>query len=888
MIYDCCSDARKIAVQRDPFLNGIDFLEVLGDSQTTLKVHFLKPLKAGSLGKSNVFIEGGDRIKNIQVDGVERGPVLSVDFGEEVLIVNVTAPGDFSDYILRLAIDSRHPEPPAGFDKVLSSVVFSFKVTCQNEFDCQTTCDCPPESFPVSPDINYLARDYATFRQLMLDRMSLLVPNWRERNPADLGIVLVELLAYAADYMSYRQDALSTEAYLGTARKRTSVRRHARLVDYFMHDGCNARAWLHIRATHGTSGVRLSRGSGNNTTKVLSRMNGLPPVFGHYTENYKKAFAGRPKVFELMHDIILYSAHNEMKFYTWGDKSCCLPKGATKATLSGHFPHLRVGDVLIFAEKKGPDTGKEQDADPLHRHAVRLTQVKLICDTLFDAMGNPFDNVLGSPPYYSPPTVSSLFSPPFESQPNRPSAGSPPLNPPGEMSLCEPYFKVTEISWHALDALPFPLCISTDSMNDVSVALGNIVLVDHGMTFEDIGKVRSLSPSVVPSPKMQYALAKEGCHCDDKSVAKGIPIRFRPKLKNGPLTVAGKKQFLEGYEASASAAELIHQSPCGALPSISLAVDGIWGEQWHPKSDLLQSNFNKQEFVVETESDGASFLRFGDDQFGARPNAGMDFIATYRLGNGEQGNVGADTLAHLVSGVDGLSNTIDSISNPLAAEGGTDPESMEEVKQFAPQAFRIQERAVTPQDYEQFAKRCRLDVQKVAATMRWTGSWRTFFLSADRMGGLDVDAAFETDLRSRLERYRMAGFDLKVDSPLYVPLEIEISVCIKSDFFASNVKKALLEVFSNQLLPSGKTGLFHPDNFSFGQAVFSSPLIAAAMRVAGVASVKLTKFQRQGRPDPIPLEEGKLTLGRREIARCDNDPNFPDRGVFSLVIKGGK
>ena len=81
----------------------------------------------------------------------------------------------------------------------------------------------------------------------MLDRMSALMPQWRERNPADLGVALVEVLAYVGDYLSYQQDAVATEAYLGTARRRVSVRRHARLVDYSMHDGCNARAWVQVQ-----------------------------------------------------------------------------------------------------------------------------------------------------------------------------------------------------------------------------------------------------------------------------------------------------------------------------------------------------------------------------------------------------------------------------------------------------------------------------------------------------------------------------------------------------------------------------------------------------------------------------------------------------------------
>ena len=70
------------------------------------------------------------------------------------------------------------------------------------------------------------------------------MPDWKERHVPDIGITLVEVLAYVGDHLSYYQDAVATEAYLETARKRVSVKRHARLVDYVMHEGCNARAWV--------------------------------------------------------------------------------------------------------------------------------------------------------------------------------------------------------------------------------------------------------------------------------------------------------------------------------------------------------------------------------------------------------------------------------------------------------------------------------------------------------------------------------------------------------------------------------------------------------------------------------------------------------------------
>jgi predicted phage baseplate assembly protein len=324
------------------------------------------------------------------------------------------------------------------------------------------------------------------------------------------------------------------------------------------------------------------------------------------------------------------------------------------------------------------------------------------------------------------------------------------------------------------------------------------------------------------------------------------------------------------------------------LPAIRLAEAGV-GAAWSPRRDLLGSNGGAREFVVECEHDGAATLRFGDDRFGSRPAEGASLTATYRVGGGAAGNVGADTLAHLASNDPALLADVVSIRNPLPARGGADAESVERVRQDAPSAFRTQERAVTVEDYADVAqKRAGLDVQRAAATLRWTGSWHTVFLSVDRLGGKAVDAPFERALRRRVERFRMAGHDLEIDAPRPVPLEIEMSVCVKRGYLAADVKRALLEVFGSRILPGGRRGVFHPDNFSFGQPVLLSRLIAAAQATPGVDSVEVTKFQRQGAPSGEALLSGKLELARLEIARLDNDPNFPERGVFRLKVVSGR
>src|SRR5262252_2171195 len=239
-----CLEERRREDVRSASLLGLDYVEVVDESQTTLNVFFLGKAPQ-NIDKANLVLSGGRRIRDLRITSVRvmRQPDPTRD---DYLEVRVDKPGDFSSYTLSVVkTDQGRPtgEPMEGFDARYSQVSFRFKASCPSDLDCKAPCACPPPT-RVQPDIDYLAKDYSSFRQLILDRLALIMPQWMETHAPDLGIMLVELLAYAGDYLSYYQDVVATEAYLGTARERISVRRHARLVDYFMHEGCNARTWL--------------------------------------------------------------------------------------------------------------------------------------------------------------------------------------------------------------------------------------------------------------------------------------------------------------------------------------------------------------------------------------------------------------------------------------------------------------------------------------------------------------------------------------------------------------------------------------------------------------------------------------------------------------------
>lgn len=499
-----CKDELRRQRVRDGQLNGIDYVDVSPDQRILTVVFMGKAPDA--IGAGNVRIDGGRRLRDIRVVGVrlciEDDPDL-----DDCMRVTVDRPGDFSTYTLSVvsADLSGHPtrEPLDGFDPRYSHVDFSFKADCPSDLDCLPV-PCPPASLS-EPAIDYLAKDYASFRQLILDRLALIMPDWMERHVPDIGITLVELLSYVGDYLSYFQDAVATEAYLDTARQRISVHRHARLIDYSMHDGCNARTWVCVEVSAALAVTASELYFVTPPGPALTRR-GPALADGELREVPPEAY----EVFEpLLPDdtpIELDPGHNSIAFWTWGDEQCCLPLGATHATLLDEpvpdqrpssdpaatlsepprVLHLKPGDVLILEEAVGPITGVTADADPLHRQAVRLTRVE--------------------------PGVDALYG-----------------------------RRIVEVEWAPDDALLFPLCLSALGATGVrgsecryfpvSVARGNVVLVDHGRSL-----MRCREPGEdlrVPPGTTEEAGCEAECEPRDPIT---VPPRFTPILGHWPVT----------------------------------------------------------------------------------------------------------------------------------------------------------------------------------------------------------------------------------------------------------------------------------------------------------------------------------------------------------------
>jgi hypothetical protein len=244
-------------------LNGVDWLEVVDGRapagvprQRTLLVHLFQPVPA-AFTAANVVIEGGVRVEvtvqwafpaqafhdgTVPSDVVPAPEAATIKAwldatypGEQpsILVVRTgSGTGDFEGdtSIYRLSLVPA-PADDADFDRKFRAIELSFKVECPKAFDCLPAASCPPEA-QSGPRIDYLAKDYPGFRRLMLDRLATVMPSWGDRSAADLGVAVVEAMAYAADHLSYYQARLphargDQRAHVRGDRERPAGRRRA-------------------------------------------------------------------------------------------------------------------------------------------------------------------------------------------------------------------------------------------------------------------------------------------------------------------------------------------------------------------------------------------------------------------------------------------------------------------------------------------------------------------------------------------------------------------------------------------------------------------------------------------------------------------------------------
>lgn len=276
----------------------------------------------------------------------------------DVLVMVVGPVGDYSTYTL--ATGAAVP----GFDPVFDETGFKFRPGC---FSTDCAPSWTPAPVPVSdPPIDYLAKDFDSFRHVVMSWMQARVPGWTPTSEADLSQVLLSAISAVADEISDYQDRVVNEAYVATARSRVSLARHARLMDYHVHQGNQASTWMAIELT---AGAEVQPGGVGGDPAVIEvwagheRLDDAAVVFR----------AGTPHLHHLL---------GAMGLYTWSGAVPGLAAGATAADLGMPSQSaaeqvrelIATGAVeqLLVQEHRDPLSGNPAGADPEKRQLLRL------------------------------------------------------------------------------------------------------------------------------------------------------------------------------------------------------------------------------------------------------------------------------------------------------------------------------------------------------------------------------------------------------------------------------------------------------------------------------------------------------------------------------------
>jgi len=595
-------------------------------------------------------------------------------------------------------------------------------------------------------------------------------------------------------------------------------------MDYHIHQGSQASTWLALKTnSEHIINEDLIVWAGNNITDLSSAV-----------------FMSRRRKDDDPHQIDPLSVHpllNEIGLYTWQDTVPALAAGSTTAELK-LLRQLPDGELEAMTDSASALVVQD---------LIRLGKIKYL---LIQERLNP---ATGMAPGKNPAKRQLLKLLPGDEGAEAdfdPMTATPPGDP-----LTAHWF--VQVRWEEKDKLKHHYCFTIDchdgKVEDVSLFHGNLVEVYHGRPFEIVLKA---SGTLLTGKNERYYARTDrwGTVC---------------RLPEGLLS----------YKATPPGGEV----PPETTLEVEVDTPGGGSHFRNEVIDLIHSKEDDEHFIVETDEERRSLIRFGNDINGKALPDGAVVRCTYQSGRGLDGNIGADKLIHF----DKASfSEIEECWNPFDVANGKAPERLEDIKRRVPEAYRYRQlRAVTLRDYEKRAEEL-VEVSRSAARYAWTGSWRTVRIAIDPVGTTELTDKLRKNIASHLDAVRLIGEDIEIRPPRFVPLKINVLLCIHSDYWPEDIKDLLEQEFSDGFTPDGRMGFFHPDQWTFGQELRASQIMGRVQSIKGVDHIVSVTLNRWN--EVTPGTEGIVEVRVNEIIQVKNDPDRVEKGFSIFDIKGGR
>lgn len=240
----------------------------------------------------------------------------------------------------------------------------------------------------------------------------------------------------------------------------------------------------------------------------------------------------------------------------------------------------------------------------------------------------------------------------------------------------------------------------------------------------------------------------------------------------------------------------------GDLPTDKKYVEGsmvltIGGEAWTLVDTFAYSGPGDKVYKVELDTTLTPYLVFGDGQFGRKPTIGSLIKGQYYLTYGANGNIPAnqfdkvpDVMTDVTSGL--------TLTNTIAATGGSDYEDFDTLKEHIPLSIKTLGVAITKEDYEAIAML--IDGVDKAYCNYICGKYVEVYITPD--GGSEASTELINNVKQRMESSKVLTTRVSVYSThaakIYLSAEITGRKSFKSIDISNQVKKALLDAYNYQ------------------------------------------------------------------------------------------
>ena len=294
--------------------------------------------------------------------------------------------------------------------------------------------------------------------------------------------------------------------------------------------------------------------------------------------------------------------------------------------------------------------------------------------------------------------------------------------------------------------------------------------------------------------------------------------------------------------------------------TIQLMVDeGSGFELWTQVGTFIDSNEESKHYIVTVDEFDNCYIEFGSGARGKIPNVyDNGIIASYRIGGGTVGNVKPNTIIEIDDSIPYVDETFNPYP-PLVL--GHEKESIEEIRENAPAAFRTQDRAITSQDYADLLRINFYDVLSAVgiADTEEKLNMKLYYLMRE---GYTMTDTLKQSIQNFFTDRIIPGTTMDLLPKEDYTINITANLIIDDDYDRATIQGYVEDYVKNTF-------------FAYGNLVFKD-------------SFAKTDFEHEVKDTFAGVESFRITAPADDIIKAPKDSQIIKLGTLTLNVTGGK